>query len=157
MGPKKQAKKCCAKFKLGTCTATNCPFPHVSEAQDAQKTLVEQRTAALKRAQDLEASKILSIRKGIDYDRKMKKRSIAVKPELYYEAECRTCKNIFAMFEGEINWFRSKNLDLPKRCKCCLKLDPTYLFFFHSYNYRSTAPALRAPLRQRASRRPARK
>jgi hypothetical protein len=133
MGPKKQAKKCCAKFKLGTCTATNCPFPHVSEAQDALKTSVKQSTAALKRAQDLEASKILSIRKGIEHDREMKIRSKAdnmvkqatfssrAKQDLYYEAECDTCKNIFAMFEEEIKWFRGKNFYLPKRCKCCRK------------------------------------
>ena len=133
MGPKKQAKKCCAKFKLGTCTATNCPFPHVSEAQDAQKTSVKQSTAALKRAQDLEASKLLSIRKGIEHDREMKIRSKAdnmvkqatfsfrAKQDLYYEAECGTCKNIFSMLEEEIKWFRDKNLYLPKRCKCCRK------------------------------------
>ncbi len=48
-----------------------------------------------------------------------------------YQITCKDCGKIFYLTKGEIDFYKSKNLSLPKRCKTCRKLKHKR---FHSNN-----------------------
>ena len=126
MGPK-NGKKSCAKYKLGTCTAKNCPFPHIDDARNAQIQSAKGKTASTTQDADRESSKLRAIRRGIEHDRQeriqriaaeqMEQASFSAGSEIIFE--CRTCKVTFTMEADEIKWYKEKDYFLPKNCREC--------------------------------------
>ena len=126
----KKTKKCCEKFKLGTCTARNCPFPHVLEAQKP--------SADAKKNKELKEKKIISrgkINVALaksklpkeefftleDVEKKVKVSASDFANLTSCTIKCRRCGESFTMDKGEIEWFRNKRFTMPNNCRACRK------------------------------------
>ena len=126
----KKTKKCCEKFKLGTCTARNCPFPHVLEAQkpsaDAKKKKELKEKKIVSRGQinvTLAKSKI-AIEEFFtleDVEKKVKVSASDFANLTSCTIMCRQCGESFTMRKGEMEWFRKKGFKMPNNCRACRK------------------------------------
>lgn len=138
-------KKCCERFKKGICTAKNCPFPHVIEAQvskekakantavNAKKSKVNPiifettSTSTSKdsefRSYEIENESEIRIENTLNLEQaKLQLHSFTGYVKRHIDQDSSNCKNCHRHFEitpGEREWFREKNLSLPKRCKEC--------------------------------------
>lgn len=139
----KQGKKCCQKFKVGKCTAENCPFPHVSEALAAAKTkekkdLREEKNKLIrkKRLQEVNKSSFekISVEKNSDLAIQKAKdalRSLTITSMMKHGVDrvdicCKACKSDFLMNQSELLWYRENDLHIPKHCRMCREVRKTY-------------------------------
>ena len=126
-------KKCCEKFRLGTCTATNCPFPHVLESQKAHFLKIDQKATN----EDLKkSSKELRLKLAVQSQaKKNRKKQFEALPQVIEVGKktsvinhrvikrrvytCTRCGMDFTVLEEEIVWFQSMYFSLPKKCRDC--------------------------------------
>lgn len=108
-------KKCCERFRRGECTNASCPFPHVAEATKIKPHEAKKANKIRNKVEDL-AQKNTFIQKIFDLSSSQVAEST---DDDYMVRNCKDCPNKFNLTEGEIKFYNSKEMHLPKRCKDC--------------------------------------
>eukprot|EP01039_Chlorochromonas_danica_P006762 gene6762-7472_t len=115
-------KKCCERFRRGECTNPRCPFPHVIEATKIKphSTKITQKLEEIRDEVETMAQRnapIFDLTSHIEISIQVFE---GVSPADY--CVVRNCKDCFIKFnltKGDVNFYKSKDLHLPKRCKTC--------------------------------------